>query len=99
MIKQYKETDGFVDIILDYTLNEGYLEIGDNIPECVIRKEQELILVEEKINKVQQCKQYLDDTEHKFNMDYEPKVGEDLELIRAKRSEARAFVRANEEDK
>ena len=40
-------------------------------------------------------KQYLDDTEHKFNMDYEPKVGEDLEAIRTKRSEARAFVRAN----
>ena len=38
MIKQYKETDGFVDIILDYTLNDGYIEIGDNIPECVIKK-------------------------------------------------------------
>ena len=40
---------------------------------------------------------YLDDTDHKFYGDYEPKVGEDLEPIRAKRSEARAFVRANEE--
>lgn len=38
---------------------------------------------------------YLDDTDHKFYGDYEPKVGEDLELVRAKRSEARAFVRAN----
>lgn len=27
--------------------------------------------------------------------DYEPKVDEDLEAIRTKRSEARAFVRAN----
>ena len=27
--------------------------------------------------------------------DYEPKVGEDLELVRTKRSDARAFVRAN----
>ena len=38
---------------------------------------------------------YLDDTDHKFYGDYEPKLGEDLELVRAKRSEARAFVRAN----
>ena len=41
---------------------------------------------------------YLDDTDHKFYGDYELKVGEDLEPIRAKRSEARAFVRANEEE-
>ena len=38
---------------------------------------------------------YLEDTDHKFYGDYEPKVGEDLEPIRVKRSEARAFVRAN----
>ena len=41
---------------------------------------------------------YLDDTDHKFYVDYEPKVGEDLELVRTKRSEARAFVRANKEE-
>ena len=41
---------------------------------------------------------YLDDTDHKFYGDYEPKVGEDLEPIRIKRSEARAFVRANKEE-
>ena len=41
---------------------------------------------------------YLDDTDHKLYGDYEPKVGEDLEPIRAKRSEARAFVRANKEE-
>ena len=40
---------------------------------------------------------YLDDTDHKFYGDYEPKVGEDLELVRTKRSETRAFVRANKE--
>ena len=38
---------------------------------------------------------YLDDTDHKFYVDYEPKVGEDLELVRTKRGEARAFVRDN----
>ena len=41
---------------------------------------------------------YLDDTDHKFYLDYEPKAGEDLEDIRSKRSEARAFVRANKEE-
>ncbi len=39
---------------------------------------------------------YLDDTDYKFYGDYEPKVGEDLEDTRAKRSKARAFIRANE---
>ena len=39
--------------------------------------------------------EYLDDTDHKFYGDYESKVDEDLELVRAKRSEARAYVRAN----
>ena len=38
---------------------------------------------------------YLEDTDHKFYGDYEPKVDEDLEAIRVKRSEARAFMRAN----
>ena len=41
---------------------------------------------------------YLVDTDHKFYGDYEPKVDEDLELVRTKRSEARAFVRANKEE-
>ena len=41
---------------------------------------------------------YLDDTDHKFYGDYEPKVDEDLEIVRTKRSEARAFVRANKEE-
>lgn len=43
-------------------------------------------------------KDYLVDTDHKFYGDYEPKVGEDLELVRTKRSEARAYIRANEEE-
>ena len=43
-------------------------------------------------------KQYLEDTDHKFYGDYEQKVGEDLELVRTKRSEARAFIRANKEE-
>ena len=38
---------------------------------------------------------YLEDTDHKFYGDYEPKIDEDLEIVRTRRSEARAFVRAN----
>lgn len=41
---------------------------------------------------------YLDDTDHKFYGDYEPKEGEVLELVRTKRSEARTFIRANKEE-
>ena len=43
---------------------------------------------------------YLDDTDHKFSYDYEPKVGEtpeDLENIRVQRSIARTFIRKNED--
>ena len=40
---------------------------------------------------------YLEDTDHKFYGDYELKADEDLEAIRTKRNEARAFVRANKE--
>ena len=57
---------------------------------------------EEKLEKIKTAmlvmvyQDYLDDTDHKFYGDYEPKVGEDLEAVRTKRSEARAFIRANE---
>ena len=59
---------------------------------------------EEKLEKIKTAmlvkiyQDYLEDTDHKFYGDYEPKVGEDLEPIRVKRSEARAFVRANKEE-
>lgn len=36
---------------------------------------------------------YLDNTDHKTYTDYEPKVGEDVAAIIAKRSQARAFLR------
>ena len=61
-------------------------------------EKQEEIRLQEIKTQIAEAKQYLDDTEHKFNMDYEPKVDEDLELVRTKRSEARAFVRANKEE-
>lgn len=36
---------------------------------------------------------YLDKTDHKTYTDYEPKVGENIAAILAKRSQARAFLR------
>ena len=59
---------------------------------------------EEKLEKIKTAmlvkiyQYYLEDTDHKFYGDYELKADEDLEPIRAKRSEARAFVRANKEE-
>ena len=58
---------------------------------------------EEKLEKVKTAmlvkihQDYLDDTDHKFYGDYEPKVDEDLELVRTKRSIARTFIRENED--
>lgn len=45
--------------------------------------------------KLNEARQYLSVTDHKFYGDYEPKEGEDLEAIRLKRKEAREFIRAN----
>ena len=59
---------------------------------------------EEKLEKIKTAmlvkiyQDYLEDTDHKFYGDYELKVDEDLEIVRTKRSEARAFVRANKEE-
>ena len=61
-------------------------------------EKQEEIRLQEINTQITEAKQYLVDTDHKFYGDYEPKVGEDLELVGTKRSEARAFVRANKEE-
>lgn len=61
-------------------------------------EKQEEIRLQEIKTQIAESKQYLVDTDHKFYGDYEPKVGEDLEPIRTKRSEARAFVRDNKEE-
>lgn len=46
--------------------------------------------------KVVEAKQYLDSTDHKMYIDYEPKVGEDLDAIKVERKTAREFIRANQ---
>lgn len=72
--------------------------------EVVKYKYKQMFTTETNVDKLEKIKtrmlvkvyqDYLEDTDHKFYEDYKPKVGEDLEPIRAKRSEARAFIRAN----
>ena len=82
------------------------IEDDDTQDEVVKYKYKQVFTTETNEDKLEKVKtrmlvkiyqDYLDDTDHKFYGDYEPKVGEDLEDIRAKRSEARAFVRDNKE--
>jgi len=48
--------------------------------------------------KINEAKQYLAKTDHKFYNGYKPKEGEDLVEIERLRDEAREFIRANEGD-
>ena len=70
-----------------------------NYKQLFTTESNELILEKIKIQMLVKIYQYyLVDTDHKVYGDYEPKVDEDLELVRTKRSEARAFVRVNKEE-
>ena len=75
--------------------------------EVVKYKYKQMFTTETNVDKLEKIKtqmlvkiyqDYLEDTDHKFYGDYEPKVDEDLESVRTKRSEARAFVRSNKEE-
>lgn len=55
----------------------------------------EEVLEQELLIKLNETQAFLDKTQHKFGSDYEPKEGDDLEELRAKRSEARRFIREN----
>lgn len=46
--------------------------------------------------KINEAKQYLNKTDHKFYNGYKPKADEDLVEIERLRDEARDFIRANE---
>ena len=96
-INKNKEIFGFeLDGSQDHLVTPDMVEISIEEVEAInkAKEDEAKQSIEYKIN---EAKTYLDYTEHKFNMDYEPKAGEDLELVRTKRSEARAFVRANKE--
>ena len=76
----------------EYELIKEWLK--DNTPEPEFTEEE---LVKQEINaKVQEAKQYLQATDHKFYLGYKPKDGEDLVAIEAKRDEAREYIRMNE---
>lgn len=78
----YKETKAFID-------DGGVVE-----PEFT----QEEIQRQELQTKINEAKQYLDKTDHKFYNGYKPKEGEDLVEIERLRDEAREFIRTNEGD-
>lgn len=74
-------------------LYEGDMQIGDR--EATKKEIQAFQDKQELVNKLIEAQTLLDKTQHKFGGDYEPKEGEDLEELRAKRSEARKFLREN----
>ena len=83
----------FADGNIDYEEYKQWLAEG-NTPEPEFTEEE---LAKQLINtKVQEAKQYLQSTDHKFYLGYKPKEGEDLVAIEAKRDEAREYIRMNE---
>lgn len=86
-----------VNVQIEEVVIEGVVKY--NYKQLFTTETNELILEKVKIQMLVKIYQdYLDDTDHKFYGDYEPKVGEDLELVRTKRSKARTFIRANKEE-
>ena len=77
----------------EYELIKQWLEEG-NTPELEFTEEE--IQKQELQDKINEAKQYLAKTDHKFYNGYKPKEGEDLVEIERLRDEAREFIRANE---
>ena len=80
----------------EYELIKQWLAEG-NTPEPEFTKEE--IQKQELQIKINESKEYLASTDHKFYNGYKPKEGEDLVEIERLRDEAREFIRANEGDK
>ena len=59
-------------------------------------EKQNEIAQQELQTKINEAKQYLASTDHKFYNGYKPKEGENLVEIERLRDEAREFIRANE---
>ena len=76
----------------EYELIKEWLKTNEPEPEFT---EEELAKQELQI-KINEAKQYLSKTDHKFYNGYKPKEGEDLVEIERLRDEAREFIRANE---
>ena len=61
----------------------------------IIKRSKEEIEAEILSLKIQEAKQYLNKTDHKFYNGYKPKEDEDLVEIERLRDEAREFIRTN----
>ena len=97
-INKNKEIFGFeLDGSQYHLITEDMVEISlEEIKAINKAKEDEFKnSIEYKIN---ESKQYLNKTDHKFYNGYKPKEGEDLVEIERLRDEARDFIRANEGD-
>ena len=62
----------------------------------LIKINEEKVQEQELQIKINEAKQYLASTDHKFYIGYKSKEGEDLVEIERLRDEAREFIRANE---
>ena len=76
----------------EYELIKEWLKTNEPEPEFT----EEEIQKQELLVKINESKQYLEKTDHKFYNGYKPKEGEDLVEIERLRDEAREFIRANE---
>lgn len=81
---------------IEYELIKQWIAEG-NEPEPEFTEEE--IQKQELQIKINEAKEYLASTDHKFYNGYKPKEGEDLVEIERLRDEAREFIRANEGDK
>ena len=72
---------------------EGNITEHEDAP--VIERTKEEIEAEMLSLKIQEAKQYLNKTDHKFYNGYKPKEDEDLAEIEILRDEAREFIRTN----
>lgn len=94
-INKNKEIFGFeLDGSQDHLITDDMEEISEEEIQIInLKKEDEYKQTLE--YKLIEAQILLDKTQHKFGGDYEPKEGEDLEELRAKRSVARKFIREN----
>lgn len=72
---------------------EGNVTEHEDAP--IIERTKEEIEAEMLSLKIQEAKQYLNKTDHKFYNGYKPKEDEDLAEIEILRDEAREFIRTN----
>lgn len=75
---------------------EGNISEHEDAP--IVKRPIEEIEAEILSLKIQEAKQYLNKTDHKFYNGYKPKEDEDLAEMERLRDEAREFIRTNKGD-